>query len=232
MINTATGAQLENALANFQLLLPILWPNTASPEKWHIGRAYAEVHSAGKRIAANGLGQALTSVRGFDYVPEDLRSRVFIQAAKRLKEVHFSGRNFYNEPAAVATLASLGTSIPMTAISDCVSALLCIRPGNSYSECWAAQAPAKQLLDALRKETWRYYVEDCLPHDDTILQKLAERGRMAKAWFKISEDHELTSITPKKPLTRRLLEASSARDERALEASATSLLNKLRDRRS
>lgn len=232
VIKTENGAQLENALANFQLLLPLLWLHTASPERWHIGRAYAEVHSAGQRVAASGLGQALASVKGFDYVPEDLRSRVFIQAAKQLKEAHFAGGNYYNEPGAVARLASLGTSIPMPAVSDCVSALLCIRLGNSYGECWAAQTPAKQLLDALRSESWRYYVDDCLPYDNTILQKLAQGGRMAKAWFNLSEDHKLTTIPLRKQLTRKLLEASSSRDELALGATATSLLKRLRDTRS
>src|SRR5689334_5279565 len=43
----------------------------------------------------------------FDYVPESLRSRAFIDAANKVIEAHFGWNNFYNEPAPMKALASL-----------------------------------------------------------------------------------------------------------------------------
>src|SRR5690242_18967145 len=112
LVKTVNGAPLEHTLGNVSIILPQLWRFLYKPDKWEVGRAYAEVHAAGRRTAAAGLRKALLKVHGFDFVPEDVRSRTFIATASRLQEVHFAGNNFYNEPAPMKALASLGTVIP------------------------------------------------------------------------------------------------------------------------
>ena len=83
-IKSARGAQLEIVLANTNTILPRLWPGLMDPDRFLVGRAYAEVHGNGQAKAAAGLRSALLKVQGFDFVPEDLRSNAFIEAAAEL----------------------------------------------------------------------------------------------------------------------------------------------------
>jgi hypothetical protein len=41
-------------------------------------------------------------VKGFDFVPGDLRSSAFIEAANEIPEAHGGLNNFYNEPVAMS----------------------------------------------------------------------------------------------------------------------------------
>lgn len=80
--------------------------------------------------------------------------------------------NYHNEPGAISALASLGTTIPSATISHCVSAILCVKLGNHWGISWAAQDTANSLLRHLGENRWRYYLDECLPADETILGKL------------------------------------------------------------
>ena len=102
------GAKLEHALANINLLLPEMWINLGENDKWNIGTAYRDVVAEGNSNAANGLKKALLKVEGFDFVPENLRSTTFKNAARAVIETHFAFNNFYNEPPMVRALATLG----------------------------------------------------------------------------------------------------------------------------
>ena len=139
LAKTEAGAQLEHILANSLLIIPALWRKLLKSDRWLVGRAYTDVHSEGRKSAASGLRKVLLKVHGFDYVPEDLRSRTFIEAAAHLKGVHFDLNNFYNEPVAIKALASLGTTIPVPAISTCVTSILCVRLGNQYGISYRAR---------------------------------------------------------------------------------------------
>lgn len=86
-----------------------------SDDKYPIGFAYAEVVNDGNEKVSSVLKSLLLKVKGFDYVPENLRSNTFINAAKNVISVHYSTNNFYNEPASIRNLASLGTIIPTPA---------------------------------------------------------------------------------------------------------------------
>jgi len=89
------------------------------------------------------------SVQGFDFVPEILRSQTFSSAASTIINVHGEANNFYNEPAAVAALAKLGTTIPWPAFPVCMSAVLAVYLGNMYGHTWGAQSDVERLLKRL-----------------------------------------------------------------------------------
>ena len=75
---------------------------------------------------------------GFDYVPESLRSATFTRAAKEVLAAHESYQNFYNEPAPMQALASLGSTIPAPAFPLCMKATLSVVLGNQYGHTLAA----------------------------------------------------------------------------------------------
>ena len=153
----SVGAKLEHCLANTNTLLPKMWSNLRETEKWHVGRTYAEVYSDGKKISTAGLKEALMKVQGFDFVPENLRSDTFIIAAQAILQAHDGYNNFYGEAAPVRKLERLGTSIPVPALSTCITALLSVCLGNEYGVSWAASSTASNILKKISTERWRYY---------------------------------------------------------------------------
>jgi hypothetical protein len=226
LTKTAHGAQLQHSLANANIIVPLLWRNLLKPDRWTVGRAYSEVYSEGKKTAAEGLRKLLLKVQGFDYVPEDLRSRTFIAAAIDLKKVHFDFYNFYNEPKAIHILESLGSVIPVPALAHCVSAVLCVRLGNSYNVSFAAQDSAKVMLQRLGEPSWKYYLDECLPGDATILEKLMD-STIAKRWSGIVKDNNLADIDVDNRDIRTVVEAGAADQARKVAAIATGLLRRL-----
>lgn len=117
LVKSRKGAQLENSLANANVIVPLLWDGLAAQEKLQLGRAYSDVSSEGNKSAAAGLRKMLLKVRGFDFVPEDLRSKSFIKAANALIAAHEGMNNFYNEPGPARHLDAMGSTIPTPGIS-------------------------------------------------------------------------------------------------------------------
>ncbi|HEX4133733.1 MAG TPA: hypothetical protein VHY84_03850 [Bryobacteraceae bacterium] len=181
LVKSTLGAELENALANANVLIPKLWDDLLKPDRHQVGRVYAELMSEGKSIAASGMKKALLKVGGFDFVPEDLRSRAFMAAAHAVIEAHEGMNNFYNEPAPTKALERMGSVIPVPAFPICMSALLSVRLGNLYSISYGAQAPAISALKRVSPDRWAYYLSECLPADDRILYKLLQ-DRPATRW--------------------------------------------------
>lgn len=120
LLKSSRGAQLEHAVGNTNIVLPRIWSHLRQPERWQVGQAYAEVHTAGKKEASAGLKNALATVKGFDYVPETLRSDTFARAAHKVIEAHNSVNNYYKETAPIEELAALGTTIPRPAFPVCM----------------------------------------------------------------------------------------------------------------
>jgi hypothetical protein len=209
LAKTAHGAQLEHTLANTYIIVPLLWPQLLKSDRWLIGRAYSDLHNDGKKTAASGLRKVLLKVRGFDYVPEDLRMRTFISAAIELQNAHFGYNNYYNEPPAIRTLHSLGSTIPLSALSHCMSALLCVRLGKPWGFAFGSQDTAKEILSELNESRWKYYLEECLPADEAILEKLMNKD-LAERWCTtIVQKHDLSEIEIKDSRISRLLKASN-----------------------
>ncbi len=223
-IKTKSGAQFEHTLGNTVVLIPALWKLLRDAEKWAIGQSYAEAVNAGLSPAVVALKKSLTSVQGFDFVPESLRSQTFAAAASNVISMHTGMNNFYNEPAAILALAKLGTTIPWPAFPICMSAVLAVKLGNQYGISSAAQSYAMNLLDRLTENQWEYYLNECLQGDVLILQKLAWYDKTQTKWLELVNEFSLNSRAIKsQEITKLLL----AKNKSILEREAIKLLTKI-----
>lgn len=218
-----TGANLEHALANINVLIPAIWPKLKESEKWQVGHAYAEAFADGKTTSVGGLKSALLKVKGFDYVPENLRSDTFIKAAEAIFKAHDGLNNFYNEPGPVKNLAKLGSTIPIPALPSCFSALLCVTLGNSYGVSWIAESDAKKILKTLSADRWTYYINNVLPSDTRLLNKLESDKPLGK-WMKVVEEFDLASLEIKSTSVSRLIKASSEKKEARIQLARKKLV--------
>ena len=210
LLKTCRGAQLEHVARNVQVIVPILWPDLLKAERWQTGQTYAELHNEGKTAAVRGLKAALVEVKGFDFVPENLRSNTYTRAAKDVLKAHEGSNNFYNEPGPMRVLASLGTGIPGPAFPTCMTAIIAVRLGNRYGHSWAAQSVAEEMLDSLSTERWVYFLEGCLPSDRTILYKLTQNNPRDR-WLATVSQYDLGEQEVRNKGVAKLLEASAAK---------------------
>lgn len=174
------GATLEHALGNINVILPPIWNNLADSDKWNIGEAYRDVVADGNSIAAKGMKSVLSKVKGFDFVPESLRSTTFKTAARQLIEVHFAFNNFYNEPKAVNSLANLGTVIPPPALFECIQAYLLVCMGNMWGISNEAYPIAARELSKISKERWQHYFSNSFHLDNFTLNNLNQREQVSR----------------------------------------------------
>lgn len=184
IFKTGKGAQLEHAARNALLIIPTFWGSLKAPERWQIGQAYAVEFSAGRTESVKALHAVLVTVAGFDFVPENLRSATFVRVASAVIAAHEGMNNFYNEPAPMRELASLGTSIPGPALATCMTAVLCVKIGNPYGVSNAAQPPAEQIIAGLSSDRWLYYFNERLEGDRLILSEL-RHDKPAKRWVQL-----------------------------------------------
>lgn len=217
------GAHLEHALANINVLLPAIWGNLRDAERWQIGNAYAEAYASGKSSAVSGLKSALLKVKGFDYVPENLRSETFIKAAEAVLRAHEGLNNFYNEAAPVSNLAKLGSTIPTPALPLCATALIAVCLGNRYGVAWSAHPDASQLLSNLSLDRWQYYLNQVLPSDVRILSKLSDDIPVDN-WIALVTKHGLHDLQIKHKTVSRLVKAAAEGSVSKVKESATALL--------
>ncbi|WP_338877270.1 hypothetical protein WBJ53_32815 (plasmid) [Spirosoma sp. SC4-14] len=195
IIKSASGAQLENSLANSNLIIPKIWNNLKHPEKYQVGRGYSELFADGKTKASSGLKQVLLKVRGFDFVPEDLRSSSFIKAANEILKAHEGFNNFYNEPAPTNNLSRMGSVIPIPAFSICLTAVLCVKLGNSYGVSDAAQESANNIIRGITHERWIYFFNECIQSNDRLLYKLTI-PKPTNRWLKLFNETFYDRILP------------------------------------
>jgi hypothetical protein len=205
LVKTTSGAQLENVLGNANLIIPMLWSDLKAPEKWQVGRCYSEMYSEGRNASASGLKRVLLKVKGFDFVPEDLRSTSFIKAARAILEAHDGINNFYNEPAPIRALDQMGSTIPVPAFAACMSAVLAVKLGNYYGVSYGAQEYADAILHRVAKDRWVYYLDQCLPTDERILFKLVNTTSSSR-WMDLVRQYSLADLA----------EAVSSREIKAL----------------
>jgi hypothetical protein len=224
MVKTEKGATQEHAVGNSMLLIPVLWDSLRQIERWQIGQAYAEVNAAGNRLASAGMKKALVDVRGFDFVPETLRSSTFTEAAAKVLTTHFAMNNYYNEREPMQTLANLGSSIPMPAFAKCMEATLAVYLGNYWGHGWAAEPYAIQMLATLRPTQWSYYFNECLSRDRTVLDKLATEAKPIARWQALVNMYVDPTFIPTQKSMKSLLDASRAPGSvTALKTSAAAL---------
>lgn len=228
LLKSTTSAQLENIIANANLLIPSLWNTLKQPEKWQIGRCYAELSVDGKTKAATGLKQVLLKVKGFDFVPEDLRSTSFIKIGNEILAAHQSRDNYYNEPAPINTLYKMGSVIPMPAFSICITAVLCVKLGNHWGVSNAAQDSARRILNSITTERWIYFFNECLINNEIMLDKLSS-DRTLSRWMDLFSDELLDEVAEAASdrSVVNILRLTKAKDFPKLQRLTSGLYNKL-----
>lgn len=190
--NTKDSAEREVILSNMVMILTDLWKDLESEDKWLIGREYAQANNEGETNLIKALRKILLNVKGFDFVPENLRSNSYIKMANQLLNAHYQYNNFYNEPVYVKQLFNMGESIPVPAIGTCMTAILACKIGNQYGVAKSAQETLDSLLGKITEARWEYYVSKVLPTDEVILLKLSE-AYSSKNWKNIVEKYNLKS---------------------------------------
>lgn len=166
------GAQQENAGTNLNLIVPNIWDKLSETDKWNIGLAYKDVTADGNNVGVSAIKNLLLKTKGFDYVPENLRSSTFKKVAQEVLNVHFALNNFYNEPKVIRKLINLGTSIPIPALTECLQAYLVVFIGNQYGYSISAADIVEEQFKLISYDKWLYYFNKILLVDDIILLKL------------------------------------------------------------
>lgn len=179
-VKKGKGVELDHAVNNFSMLIPLLWDRLTKDDKWKVGEAYRDVVTDGNDKAAKGVKAALTKVKGFDYVPESLRSNTFREVAQLLIETHYAFNNYYNEPRAVKELAKLGSVIPDPAFAICIKAYLLVYTGNYYGISNDAAPKAEEELLKISAENWKLFFEEILPNDYDLLSNFADARPMKR----------------------------------------------------
>jgi len=227
-VKNEKGAGQEHAVGNLSNLIQPMWPHIAEKDRWQIGNAYRDVTSAGNINAAKGLKNALLKVKGFDYVPENLRSTTFKKAAKSVIEAHFGMNNFYTEGPLVANLSKLGSSIPAPAFIECVQAYLCAFLGNQWGHTFAAAPVAEAELKKIPIDRWAYYFGKVIQNDEVILPKLLSSKPSGRLCDFVQET--LNDLPENGNLTgdnRKLVEALAKKDAVRIMAIAEKMYKKL-----
>lgn len=188
------GAERENIFANIGYIVSAVWADLSSDDRWSVGRAYAQANNDADNNLSKSLKSILIKVKGFDYVPENLRSNSYIKVAKDLLSAHFGINNFYNEPSYAKLLYNMGTSIPVPALGTCITAILACKIGNAYGFSWDAQPDLDKLLDNIIPERWVYYFDKVFPTDQVILYKLCNPGLAQRFLTEVVEKYKLSSL--------------------------------------
>lgn len=218
-----SGAQLEHSLANINKLIPLLWPEFRETERWQVGHTYAETYSEGKLSSVSALKTALMKVKGFDYVPENLRSDTFVKAAEAVLRAHDGANNFYNEYSPINNLAKLGSTIPTPAFPACMTAILSIKLGNRYGFAWNAAPIATEMLDKISSDRWQYYLNQVLPGDVRILEKLTESNPLDR-WIEEVNIRGIDELQLKDSNVMKLIKASKAKNRTKVSNASRKLL--------
>lgn len=226
---TKDSAEREIILNNMITIFVEIWPALSSEEKWVVGRSYAQCLNDGDNKLLIALKSVLLKVKGFDYVPENLRSNTYIIAAKDLLSAHQGINNFYNEPGKAKYLAQMGHSIPAPAFGNCMTAVLACKLGNSYGISWEAQTHLDYILQTVVRDRWSYYLNKVLPYDRVILYKLCE-DVTADRWIELVQQYSLDSIDVEggKEL-KDLLSCSNHKQKTQLKRCAKKILEHLKN---
>lgn len=173
-VKRSQGVELDCVSHNFSIMVPFLWERLSSEDRWKVGVSYRDAVTEGNDKAAKAVKLALLKVKGFDYVPENLRSNTFKMAAQHLIEVHNGYNNFYNEPRAIKELERLGTVIPDPAFAICMRAYLLVYTGNFYSISHEATPIAYAQLKEINKDKWLLFFDEILPQDYDLLSNFGD----------------------------------------------------------
>lgn len=221
------SAERENVFANIAYIIPGIWLSLSSDDRWAVGRSYAQANSDGDIKLSKALKSLLINIKGFDYVPENLRSNSYIKVAKDLLSAHFGMNNFYNEPAYAKVLSEMGSSIPAPAFGICMTAIVACKLGNRYGCSWNAQQYLNVLLDRVSPDRWLYYFETVFPTDETILYKLASTTELLTRFHDIVVNYHLHELAFTKPEIKKCIQSFNSDNLRSARKNCEVLYNKL-----
>lgn len=221
------GAERENVFANIGYIVSAVWVDLSSDDRWSVGRSYAQANNDGDNSMSKALKSLLIKVKGFDYVPENLRSNSYIKVAKDLLAAHYGLNNFYNEPSYAKLLYKMGSSIPVPALGMCITAILACKIGNQYGYSWDAQADLDKLLDNIIPERWVYYFDKVLPTDETILYKLRSLELAERFWDEVVEKYKLYDLDYTNGEIKKIFSQKSIVGARSLNKVCKELYQKL-----
>jgi hypothetical protein len=105
-----------------------------------------------------------------------------------------------------------------------MSAILAVKLGNSYGTSHAAIPTADELLKRLTKNQWEYYLNECLPGDELVLQKLSWYAKPRSRWIELVDKFQLPAKADKSSLVTKLLAASHKAEEQTTASVAKALL--------
>ncbi|MBU3171136.1 caspase family protein [Clostridium estertheticum] len=223
LLKETDGGEHANVSANMITIVPYIWDKLLSEEKYFIGTNYAQYSNESNNKCIVVLKNVLMKVKGFDYVPENLRSLTFIEAANKLMSAHYGNNNFYNEPKAVSELRSLGTIIPKPALEVVINSVLATKLGNSYGTSWSAQEYANEILDSLHLEQWRQYFNLLFVRSEVILQKISCSDERTERWFELAERYKLNELEIVNPHVKTLLNKSIEKNKALVSSIARNL---------
>lgn len=221
------GAEREIVFANMVTIIPNIWGDLLSDDRYPVGFAYAEATNAGDMALVRALKSVLLKVKGFDYVPESLRSNTFVDAANHLLEVHYGNNNFYNEPAAAKQLLNLGSSIPVPALGKCITATIACKIGSVWGVSWEAQVYLDQILANLTDDRWEYYFNKVFVGEEIILIKLADSS-VINRWCEMVIKYDLHNKNITNHQAKMLLQDSAKNNKKKVEKLSDDMYNELR----
>ena len=197
------GAERENVFANIGCIFPAIWQKLSSDDRWSVGRTFVQANTDGDSALSKAISSVLIKTKGFDYIPENLRSNSYIKVAKLLLSTHFGIDNFYNESAPAKMLAEMGSSIPVPAFGSCITAVLACKLGNSYGHSRSAEEYLDRILDSVSPDRWSYYFSGVFPTDSVILYKLLSANGPVSRLKILTEKYEfilldITDVDAKK----------------------------------
>lgn len=221
------GAERENIFANIGYIVSAVWDNLSADDRWSIGRSYAQANNDGDNNLSKALKSLLIKVKGFDYVPENLRSNSYIKVAKDLLSAHYGLNNFYNEPSYAKLLLKMGSSIPVPALGICITAILACKIGNPYGYSWDAQDDLNKLLDNIIPERWVYYFDKVFPTDETILFKLCNYELAERFLKEVIQKYKLNNLDYTNGMVKKMFPTSSAINAHSITRVCNDLYDKL-----
>lgn len=198
------GIEFDNVTRNMNAVFPVIWDRLKIEERRALADAYTD-YSESDDAREKIIKGVMLQVRGFDYVKENVRSRMYIQTAKKLIDIHFGMQNFYNEPRAIKDLEDLGTVIPKLALKECVTAILYVKLGNQYGTSWRAEEVADRMLSNLTEEDWITYLENYMIEEDHLLDGIEQSRKMRNKWKEVIKSYNLKKLNIIAPKAKSLI---------------------------
>lgn len=198
------GIEFDNVTRNMNAVFPVIWDRLKIEERRALADAYTD-YSESDDAREKIIKGVMLQVRGFDYVKENVRSRMYIQTAKKLIDIHFGMQNFYNEPRAIKDLEDLGTVIPKLALKECVTAILYVKLGNQYGTSWRAEEVADRMLSNLTEEDWITYLENYMIEEDHLLDGIEQSRKMRNKWKEVVKSYNLKKLNIIAPKAKSLI---------------------------